>query len=157
MLQFSMPRKYRFTHFKNGERKKQAANKSMTCIAKPNDELHSLLNNTDLEHGWISVPDGSNLRLCKCIDNVQATPHHTTFSHELTIRDNCTWSLLIHGFLVDHENVVLSSVPGTLDDPSKVLDLLHTLDGATICPGNPDEKFVEMVESRRKGRLLLVK
>lgn len=98
MLQFSMPRKYRFTHFKNGERKKQAANKSMTCIAKPNDELHSLLNNTDLEHGWISVPDGSNLRLCKCIENVQATPHHTTFSHELTIRDNCTWSLLIHGF-----------------------------------------------------------
>lgn len=126
------------------------AAKTSTCCTSLN-ELQSVIKGTEREHGWIDIPnpDTSNiLCLCKCA----ATTQPSKFLYDLTIKEDFTWELLIHGCKVKCENL-LSSFPDKLTHSNQVLDLVHLLDNATICPGNPDKKFVEMVSSRRKRRV----
>ena len=35
-------------------------------------------------------------------------------------------------------------------------DLVQTIETASLCPGNPDEKFVEMIKARHKQKVISV-
>ncbi len=76
----SMPRRYRFTHVKNGERKKQAIARveSHTTI----HQLRALIKEVVLESGWVDVANR-----CWCSYN---TLMH---SYDLTIKEDFTWAL----------------------------------------------------------------
>ena len=74
---------------------------------------------------------------------------YLSITHSLTISSNLTWKLSVHDTEVTSTTCQsLSSVPAILshNDLTSFLTLLDTL---RICPGNPDNHFLEMADSRK--------
>ena len=133
-----MPRKYKFTRVKNEERKKQAAK------AQSSANLHSMMKDTiTLENGWVDATCRVDMiHLCKCVGISQ-------HSHDIIIKTDLTWDVYIHGRKVRHGPF---GAPALLQTIENVKDLVQTIETASICPGNPDEKFVEMIKARHKQK-----
>ncbi len=73
--------------------------------------------------------------------------------HSVRIKEDLTWSLSVHGFLVDSLKCgLLSDIPESMCQ-SSLVKLLNLLDKCNVCPGNPDSGFVEMAEAK-KGQLM---
>ncbi len=101
-------------------------------------------------HWAIQSQGMNNLALYK----VSTEPSSSlVITHSVRIKEDLTWSLSIHGFLVDSSRCrVLSGIPEHMC-PSSLEKLLKLLDKCNVCPGNPDDRFVEMVEAK-KGQLM---
>lgn len=70
----------------------------------------------------------------------------------LVINKDMSWNLFVHGKEVNTDECdILKSVPNILSD-IHLEELVSTLDKCSLCPGNPDYKFVDMVEAK-KGKL----
>ncbi len=136
-----MPRRYRFTYVKNGERKKQAIARveSHTTI----HQLLALIKEVVLENGWVDVTDAgaATIHLCKCAGI-------SRYSYDLTIKEDFIWALYIHGCEVNHE--AISDSPALLTNVEEIQTFIQKIGKAKVCPGNPDEKFVEMISNRKK-------
>ena len=71
-------------------------------------------------------------------------------THSIGIKNDLSWQLFVHGFLVNPVKCgLLSDIPKKMC--SKSLEQL--LDKCHICPGNPDNSYIEMVETK-KGQLM---
>lgn len=135
-----MPRRNRFTHVKNGERKKQAAARVESAAHSTNiHQLHALIKEVT---GWVDITnDGaSTIHLCKCA----GISRHL---YDLIIKEDFTWALYIHGCEVNHEIV---DAPDVLTNVGQIQTLVQKIRKAKVCPGNPDERFVEMISSQKK-------
>ena len=75
-------------------------------------------------------------------------------SHCLSVNSDPSWTLLIHGQQVSHQNCsLLLSFPIKLTQ-AHLQSLINTLEHASVCPGNPDIKFVEMINDKtKKGKI----
>ena len=75
-------------------------------------------------------------------------------THTLTITKQREWSLFVHGIEVKASSSPLASFPKLLDADSTNL-LLEKVSSLSVCPGNPDESFVVLSDTRggkfRKG------
>ena len=133
-----MPRRNRFTHVKNGERKKQAVK---IDASKEFDQLHALVKEV-LKNGWVDLTDvgTATIHLCKCA----VISRH---SYDLIIEKDFTWALYIHGRKVNCEVLGATNLLTTIE---KVKELLKNIAEAIVCPGNPDERFIEMITSRKR-------
>ena len=94
---------------------------------------------------WIDVTkNDSSLRFCHLISAMQnCNPVSLAFT--VVIYENFTWQLYVGSHLVDIS--CLSSFPNVIDGADYINAILTTLQAHKVCPGNPDEKFVSMVES----------
>lgn len=140
-----MPRRHRFTHVKNGERKKQATARveSMASYASIH-HLHALIKDNALESGWADVtnPGVATIHLCKCTGI-------SSHSYDLTINEDFTWDIYIHGCKLKRDTI---SAPSLLTNIEQVQNLMQRVEDAKVCPGNPDEKFVEMISNQKKPK-----
>lgn len=144
-----MPRRLRFTNTKNYERKKQAQkrlakNNEFVCIKEVCDSV--------LPSGWknMSSDSGDEIRLCKVSspsDALSAEP--VKISHTVIIDSNTSWSVYVHGSKVLRRNdTPLSRFPGLLSAGS-LQSLITVIDGASVCAGNPDGKFIRMAKAKK--------
>ena len=86
--------------------------------------------------------------ICACI---WFTRPSTT--HSLTINSDLSWTAFVHGHPVSNSTCVpLASIPDKLEHDSLKL-LLSKLDSSSVCPGNPDRNFVEMLVTK-KGMIM---
>ena len=74
-------------------------------------------------------------------------------SHSVTVKEDLTWEVCILAHQVDPNNSLLSSVPQQLDT-SSLQRLLVLIEESSVCPGNPDEHFIEVMLSRKEHRIL---
>ena len=81
------------------------------------------------------------------IDGKSATPVGVT--HTLTVHDDRTWSLHVHGQEVkpSHCNAIIN-FPSKLS-PDVVAVLLKKLDSLCVCAGNPDPRFVQLLKAKK--------
>lgn len=69
--------------------------------------------------------------------------------HTVRVQEDLTWSVFVHGNKIDHiTDTPLSSIPSTLN-PQSLQKLILLLDAAHVCPGNPDEHFIELANAHK--------
>ncbi len=89
------------------------------------------------------------IRVCKVMTQEISDKRHPLFiSHCLSVDEQLQWSLFVHNKRIDCS--VFSGIPKMLtqDSLSKLLQVLNEL---IVCPGNPDEKFVEIIMAKKGG------
>lgn len=118
--------------------------------------LLSIQKGAVLPVNWLMKTDSNGLILGKIrqIPSSSSTSDQPlSLSHCLTIYENLTWTLYIHGKKVYVGMcAALESVPVLLQ-PTTVNHLLATLDSLNVCIGSPEEHFVELCDSHH-GRIL---
>ena len=67
----------------------------------------------------------------------------------LTVSADLTWYAHILGRVVPRSNAVIQSLPAKANSESSLQHILSTVQSARVCPGNPEEQFVRLLE--RKG------
>ena len=69
-------------------------------------------------------------------------------SHSIMINSDMTWNVYVHGNKVlCRRNTLLSQFSDRLSAES-LQSLISIVDSASVCPGNPDEKFIRMVKAK---------
>ena len=69
-------------------------------------------------------------------------------SHEIAILGDCTRSLRVHGHQVDSSVFSnLATVPSVLDSGS-FLAFLKLIDDLNVCVGQPDSRFIELLQQK---------
>ena len=116
-------------------------------------ELHSSLAN--LSPPWInqtSLPV-TKIHLCVVSNQSSTSTEPMKVTHSLTVNEDLTWIAFVFGQRVKPINTPLSNTPEHLkvDSLHKLLELLLK---SNVCPGNPDERFVRMLLSRKGQRIL---
>lgn len=121
--------------------------------------LQSTLSKVRLPNAsWINQASGlDHVAICKVSD--QPSSSRQTLDLVITfcviVRNDLSWSLSVHGHQIDLEqqsNRFLSNVPMILSEES-LQELLLLLDRCSVCPGNPDNQYILMVEAM-KGKLM---
>ncbi len=71
-------------------------------------------------------------------------------SFSVRVQEDFTWLLFCCGQQIHPERCqVLGGVPTYLSSMAAVTDLLRLVDGIQVCIGNPDERFLPVVTSRK--------
>ena len=111
--------------------------------------------NLELPYRWsIQGQNEDSFSVCKISDCTRTSSQSLVISHCITVRNDMSWSLSVHGVLVDTSKcAVLVNVPTKLSDLSLNM-LVLLLDKSRICAGNPDEKFISMLQSKKQCQLL---
>ena len=120
-------------------------------VTLPVSGLQSLITNLVLptKHWIIKNEVTPGAAIYKLSDNSSSL----VVTHCVRIKDDLTWTLSVHGVDVCAQKCgLLLSIPKYLCQHSLV-EFLNLLDRLKVCPGHPDERFVEMVEAK-KGRLM---
>lgn len=74
-------------------------------------------------------------------------------THSVTVYEDRTWIAFVHGHQIDHKkSSLLSSIPNVLDEKS-LENLLLKINQCTVCPGHPDDRFIQMASSKH-GKLM---
>ena len=107
------------------------------------------------ESQWIchsSITDG-NISICKVLNQGANSQESTIITHSLVIKTDRTWTLTVHGKLINPIKCsCLSSISEKLSVES-LSAIIVIVDRCSICPGHPDENFIKMLEDN-KGKLL---
>ena len=160
-----MVRKFRLCAPKNHERMK----KKKTLTGRPKKKiigrkrcqeecslasLHESLTFTPESH-WIdhsSISDG-NISICRMLNQGGNSRESLTVTHSLVVKIDLSWTLTVHGKLVNPSNCsCLSSIPEKLSVKS-LSAFIVVINRCSICPGHPDENFIKMLENK-KGKLM---
>ena len=95
-----------------------------------------------------------NVIICKMSSQLSSDRHSLSVTHCLTINSDFSWTLSVHGMKIDaHVCPLLSKISTKLSKKNSLQQLLSLLDSSMVCPGHPDEQFMEMAKAK-KGRLL---
>lgn len=138
-----MPRKFRYTHQKYYFKKQ--------CPLKLKD-LHVSVDK--LAPGWVDQTSDptEQIPLCKIIPSSQSSSKQPmVISHCLCVSSDLRWEAHVHGHKLspaNDANSVLSSIPHKLNQQS-LTSLLHLMDKCRVCPGNPEQRFLSMADSRK--------
>ena len=94
---------------------------------------------------WQIIEHDGEVQYCKV---VKADNGACRVTSTLNIYSDKSWDVFIFDRKVPRENSLLSGFPDYISSSSKATELLDTIHGAFMCPGNPDEKFVNMCSKR---------
>ena len=88
--------------------------------------------------------------ICKMSSRFSSDQHSLSVTHCLTINSDLSWTLSVHGMKIDaHVCPLLSRISTTLNSKSSLQQLLSLLDNSMVCPGHPDEQFMEMARAKK--------
>ena len=82
--------------------------------------------------------------LCK-LESVEGVGSEVTRC--IAIQPGSTWKVFVHGRELANSSSALQDIRDTLD-PNSLRQLMTMLDNCHICQGNPDQRFVSLVEAR---------
>ena len=89
------------------------------------------------------------IQLCKLLCTSDTSSEPMKISHSIMINSDMTWNVYVHGNKVlCRRNTPLSQFPDRLSAES-LQSLISIVDSASVCPGNPDEKFIHMVKAKK--------
>ena len=97
-----------------------------------------------------------------CLEQIRLSRQEFTASEPvvvtrcLIVSSDLTWTVYIHGHRVEQEQCPVLQEFQSLLNVESFKRLVTLLDTLHVCPGNPDQKFVEMCENK-KGKLLTTK
>lgn len=92
---------------------------------------------------WKMTSDGASSQYCKVEQDGAGNLCAVTAS--VVINANSSWSVYIRGKKVPVTCKVLSRFPQRITSPDILPEIVRTVDhGSSLCPGNPDEKFVHL-------------
>ena len=145
------PLRSRFKRTKNDERRLQAAQSSEERVLQPVSSnmqqppaTLETLKTVDLP-GWTLSKTEQEDTVQFCI--LRSDP--PTVVRSVTVSADLTWYAHVLGRVVPRANVVIQSLPAKVSSNSSLLHVLLTIQLARLCPGNPEEDFVQLLE--RKG------
>ena len=121
-----MPRKLSFTRVKQSGR-----NKKIYYLKK-----QILKEQSSLPPSWVFTESSNHLKLCKITEEGEV-------SYCIKIHEDLTFciSLFCHPISLDVQD-------DTIPDIDSVFTILHLAENTSICPGNPDENFLELATER---------
>ena len=145
-----MPRKFRYTHSKYYVKNRKKGRPSPPSSPCKLAELHTSI---ELSPGWVNQTSNpeNEIQLCRISRSPGSSKQPMVVSHCLCINSDLTWIAHVHGHNVSVANTVdspLSSIPCKLD-PKSLTSLFQIMDKCTVCPGNPEQRFLEMADSRK--------
>lgn len=101
-----------------------------------------------LPAGWTLV-DSSKILLAKCL----SSDMHAVTSFSVIIEENFGWSIVLpRGIPIPRDSYIFSLFPFVCDTET-IVKVLHAVDGASMCEGNPDEKF-QCLKQWKAGRFI---
>ena len=103
---------------------------------------NSWSNQTTDEHPLQSI------KLCKLLSVPSTSAQPLTVECCLTVHQNLSWTAHVYGREIQKANSCLSSIPLHVDTTS-LPKLIELLDRVSLCPGNPDARFLEMADARK--------
>ena len=70
-------------------------------------------------------------------------------SRSVTVADDRTWRASCNGHLIPVDAPFLSTIPRRIATAQSLQNLLEKVENGTVCSGNTDAEFVEMINSKR--------
>ena len=130
----------RFDRRKNDERRRQQANKENTQPSKSTDVIpdSSLL----LPRHWQKL---SETQYCKVEEGSNGLGEVTA---SVIIDSDRTWNAYVGDKKVPDTCTVLAKFRSSPLTEDKLTDVIKAIDSASLCPGNPDEKFVSVCKDK---------
>ena len=145
------PLRNRFKRTKNDERRSQIALREEERVLKPIPSnvqqapaTLETLKSVDAP-GWTLSGTEQEDTLQFCI--LRFDP--PTVVRSVTVSSDLTWYAHVLGKVVLRTNVVIQSLPAKVSSKSVLRQILMTVQSVQLCPGNPEEHFVQLLE--RKG------
>lgn len=101
--------------------------------------------------GWIETTSVSNVDTPHQLMLCRVSNEMNQFSFVITIANDFSWTLQLHGHTIEaHASSVLGAAPQRLMSADLVLQLVCQLDLCSMCPGNPDDKFLPLASSKKE-------
>lgn len=145
-------KKFRMVVRKNEERKRARPAELKVSISKstlPVESIDDLLAQLAMPLPWIVQAEAVHGKLIIC--QLDATTEPPTVRYSITIRENFTWLLSVHGNNVSPLSChALAGFPDNLDSVAKVMQITSVVQHSRICVGNSDSRFLD-VARRRDG------
>ncbi len=117
-------------------------------------ELHSrLIRLRALPSGWCDTTAGTEqITFCRIVRSLAAALPRVDVT--LVVEANLAWKVYFHDQRLEVDHCpTLAGMPPTVRSPADVANLLSVVDNSQVCIGNPDEKFLPIVQ-RHQGQLL---
>lgn len=99
--------------------------------------------------GWSAMLKDENAELKLLLTKVQIRGSVPVMQFTMVINQDMSWSLFVFGVELSHHNIPGIELPSLLDSTSSISHLLQHLTSVSICQGNPDEKFHQLLPSRK--------
>ena len=163
-----MPRKLKFYQKKNGERLKKLSRRKLIVedsaktenCCQDDIESDDVFANILMPSGWNSqhLPNGPMLYY-KISEHMQAGVAESSsvvplkISHCLQVNLNFSWSLFVHHHLLDPKKCSALKSFHEVANPEVITNLFSKIDNLSICVGQTDHHFVEMVATK-KGKII---
>ncbi len=101
---------------------------------------------TLLPQWWTPVCSDTSIQLSMMKVAPMSSP---SVERSITIDINMTWYAHARGrILTRNSNKLLRKFPALIHGMSILLEIIDVVTQATMCPGNPDPEFVEVIEKR---------
>ena len=96
---------------------------------------------------WAIMSGVNELKLCKMADRTQHGDVAIIIT--LVVKDDLSWTLHVHDRCIQPlQCTVLKHFP-TIATPSKLNEMLQHIDRLSVCPGHPDEHFIQMAKQKK--------
>lgn len=97
---------------------------------------------TVLPENWQSHMNGED------VNNYYQLETPTNLSSlSVIVHGDQTWNVFVYGMKVPRTNTLLQGFPDCISAPT-LTELIDTVNLAVFCPGNPENKFVEICQKR---------
>ena len=108
----------------------------------------------DLSPAWIDYTSQqvSKIRFCIVSSQSSTSKQPLRVTHSLTVNEDLTWEVFVLGHKINAAKTCLRHIPSHLGINS-LSQLLQLVEGSNVCPGNPDERFVELVSSKKGSKI----
>lgn len=99
-----------------------------------------------------SISKDTGLMVSK-VENINGV---SKVSRSLSVELDGTWTIHVHGIKMQNNNALFSNFPKklSLGKDSEIQTIINVLSEASVCPGHPDENYIDFVESCPKKVLL---
>lgn len=102
----------------------------------------------DLPSGWSLIESPPSMLVMNKSLYMESTASVVT-KFSLIIEEDLSWKIALpHGISIRCGSPILEHVPAKLEDNATILGLLSTINAASTCQGNCDEKYHVLSESR---------
>ena len=116
----------------------------------PNDTYEILkpcLSAVPLPTQWQVFSDSNSIEYCQLMNDLSLSGM-CYVSKSIAIRTDLSWSILVQGQKVPTTCKFLAHFPPALALSDQASKMVETLNRAFICPGNPDQEFVNVCRKR---------
>ena len=115
------------------------------------DSLEAIQKGMSLPCHWVRqfVTPFNKLHVCKLNCTPSSSKQPLAVTHCLTIQSDLTWSLFVHNQPVTPENCPLvANIPAQVTAETMAM-LIKLSDQLNVCPGQPDDNFVELARLKK--------